>query len=445
MPDISVITPWLDRPEFIADYERAMSTPGIEAIVVDNGSADSNAAELRAMVKRLGGKYIRNEANHWFAPANNQGLAIATGRIILFLNNDIAAEPAWLDCVRRDVGLGALYGPVILSLDVAGRTVLSHEGWCVAGLRQTWDALGGWDAEHHSMPFWEDRDLGFRAASMGLKLVKTDWPIRHKGAGTKENVSGLAPGFERSKTNLFARVLGKPLIGRHPLASAPASLESATILLNEGYLPEAEQKFHELVKASPQTAIAWERYAEVLHLSGRHEAATRALRRAIELAPDSLNIRINLGTLLGRTNQHDQAVAVLREAVERAPQSHEAHANLSRALLAVGSPQQAVTAAARAAELQPGFAPAYVNFSNALRELGKFSQALAAAHRATQLAPRSAAAFNALGVVLRARNQPREALSAFQQTLAFAPDNLAAQKNRTELLALLAAGHSDRK
>ena len=37
-PRVSIITPWLDHPEFIADYEEAVKAPGVEVIVVDSSA-----------------------------------------------------------------------------------------------------------------------------------------------------------------------------------------------------------------------------------------------------------------------------------------------------------------------------------------------------------------------------------------------------------------------
>ena len=93
-PDISIITPWLDRPEFIEDYERAVGADGVEVITIDNGSAKENANALESMTRRLRGKYIRNEENRWFSAANNQGLVQSSGQIVIFLNNDIAGDPS---------------------------------------------------------------------------------------------------------------------------------------------------------------------------------------------------------------------------------------------------------------------------------------------------------------------------------------------------------------
>ncbi len=57
-----------------------------EIIVVDNNSTDGNVEELIKKYNNV--KLILNKTNAGFAAANNQGLKIAKGKYILFLNND---------------------------------------------------------------------------------------------------------------------------------------------------------------------------------------------------------------------------------------------------------------------------------------------------------------------------------------------------------------------
>src|SRR5258708_6109180 len=141
MPDLSIVTPWLDHPEFIEDYENAVRAVDVEVIVIDNGSSTTNAALIHAMTDRLGGKYIRNEENRWFSAANNQGLAASTAPIILFLNNDISAPSGWLDQVRRDVDETAIFGPMIRQEQVNQSTLDYIEGSCIAATREVWNRL----------------------------------------------------------------------------------------------------------------------------------------------------------------------------------------------------------------------------------------------------------------------------------------------------------------
>jgi GT2 family glycosyltransferase len=58
------------------------SWPDIELIVVDNGSTDETIRLLHA------DRIIRNEDNRGFAAAVNQGLAVATGELVLLCNPD---------------------------------------------------------------------------------------------------------------------------------------------------------------------------------------------------------------------------------------------------------------------------------------------------------------------------------------------------------------------
>ena len=69
---------------------RAINSHAVEVIVVDNNSADSSCEMVKS--KFPGVKLIANTANAGFSKANNQGVAIATGKYILFLNPDTDAR-----------------------------------------------------------------------------------------------------------------------------------------------------------------------------------------------------------------------------------------------------------------------------------------------------------------------------------------------------------------
>jgi GT2 family glycosyltransferase len=195
MASISIITPWLNCPELVRTYERSVNTA--EVVIIDNGSELDAAAKIKAMATRQRGIYIRNEANARYAAANNQGLAVATGDIIIFMNNDIEAPPGWLHQVKRDVKDGALYGPSRLWRHVAGSEVPYLEGYCIAATRATWDALGGWDETYQGM-YWEDNDLCWRALQMGISLIETNWPVWHYGNYTSKQTAGA---YDSSVTN----------------------------------------------------------------------------------------------------------------------------------------------------------------------------------------------------------------------------------------------------
>ncbi len=58
-----------------------------EVIVVDNHSSDNSVAMVKAGFPRV--RLVENALNNRYAIANNQGLAVARGRYVLYLNSDI--------------------------------------------------------------------------------------------------------------------------------------------------------------------------------------------------------------------------------------------------------------------------------------------------------------------------------------------------------------------
>ena len=215
---ISIITPFLNGIDLLPDYIAA--TLGAELILIDNGSDQETADALRELPPDRG-VLIRNERNLGFAAANNQGYAAATGDIIIFLNSDIAGDPAWLGLVADDVQDGALYGPSVARQLVYGMWLPYVEGWCVAATRKTWERLfkddlslgidyvvecGPWDALAYPGPYWEDNDLSLRAMDANQGLIHTAWPVQHKGGRTAGALVKHGATFEQNRATFAARV-----------------------------------------------------------------------------------------------------------------------------------------------------------------------------------------------------------------------------------------------
>jgi len=95
LPDLSVVILNWNGREMLRNLLRSIQTSGdqlsVQTIVSDNastdGSADMVAAEFSAVT------LVRNATNLGFARGNNAGAAAATGRNLLFLNNDTIVRP----------------------------------------------------------------------------------------------------------------------------------------------------------------------------------------------------------------------------------------------------------------------------------------------------------------------------------------------------------------
>jgi hypothetical protein len=112
-------------------------------------------------------------------------LQVATGDVVLFLNNDVELRAGFLAQVERDVKPGGLYGPSMGNR--YGHDYL--EGYCIAATRNTWDKLGGWPDDLPGM-YWEDNILCLKAERMGITFNKTNWPCWHANAYTSLKTPG---------------------------------------------------------------------------------------------------------------------------------------------------------------------------------------------------------------------------------------------------------------
>jgi hypothetical protein len=213
---VSVITPWKDHPELIPNYERAVA--GAEVIIIDNASSLENAQQLRDMVGRLGGIYIRNEQNMPFSHANEQGRAHATHEIMLFINNDIVpnAPGVMVMLAASQIDDDVLYGVNLAFQQVAGSMMPYIDGWCIWATRKTWDKLGGWCHEMTTLKgnYYEDALLSLRARTMGMALAETNLPLLHLGQTTAKTEARAHDGadhnrliFERTAMNYIREKL----------------------------------------------------------------------------------------------------------------------------------------------------------------------------------------------------------------------------------------------
>src|SRR4051794_33250117 len=95
-PSFSVVIPTYQRKDVVCDAVRAlgklMYDTHFEVIVVVDGSTDGTAPALRQLGCRFPLRVIEQE-NGGAAHARNTGAAAATGDILLFLDDDMIAEP----------------------------------------------------------------------------------------------------------------------------------------------------------------------------------------------------------------------------------------------------------------------------------------------------------------------------------------------------------------
>ncbi|MFC1616837.1 glycosyltransferase family 2 protein [Candidatus Margulisiibacteriota bacterium] len=89
-----------------------------EIILIDNNSQDDSIKIIKRYKNKL--KFIQNIKNHGFSYANNQGIKIARGAYLFFLNNDAYLKESVIDkltdYLKNNSKVGAV-GPALLNID----------------------------------------------------------------------------------------------------------------------------------------------------------------------------------------------------------------------------------------------------------------------------------------------------------------------------------------
>jgi GT2 family glycosyltransferase len=248
-PMVSVIIPSLESPGLIATVLAGVLTatdyPELEVIVVDNGSTSRETLAVydrfRSAHPNLTVSIVPEPFN--FSRAINRGVAMASGDVLLLLNNDIEViEPFWLremvSCLAYDgvgivgakllypdrsiqhagviAGFGGYAGHWFLraAADFSGpmgrlavrQSFTVVTGACVLVTRDAFRRIGPFDHERFEIAY-NDVDFCLRAVKAGIRVMWTPFATlvhRESASRGSDDVSRNAARFGREKANLRA-------------------------------------------------------------------------------------------------------------------------------------------------------------------------------------------------------------------------------------------------
>jgi len=176
-----------------------------EIIIVNNASTDNTKTELENMKLSMDNLIsIHNEINIGFGGAVNLGISKAKSDYVLILNNDImiaTSSDSWLlSLISNDALVGPTGGFLDNNLNFKYETENPNDkinymsGWCLCAHKMIWNKLilpecsGPFDNKTYFC-YFEDTDLSFRAAKLGIPFKMVKIPVFHIGKQTSKKLN----------------------------------------------------------------------------------------------------------------------------------------------------------------------------------------------------------------------------------------------------------------
>jgi len=199
-----------------------------------------------------------------------------------------------------------------------------------------------------------------------------------------------------------------------------------------------------LAKIEVPAVEVYRRFNRAVELTGQQqfEAASAEWRKVVEMAPDNLKARNNLGLVLSHQGKLDEALLEFRKALELNPSYLPGHNNAALVLESMGRIEEAIAHWEAAIQLNSASGPAHNNLASALYSQGKTGQALPHWRAGLGLEPNRVSALKAAAWALATSGDDQ--LRDPEQALEFARRAAQLSQERdAEVLDTLAAAYAD--
>lgn len=160
--------------------------------------------------------------------------------------------------------------------------------------------------------------------------------------------------------------------------------------------------------------------------------AIKKYEKALQIDPNDVNIRFNLGTAFHAKGWKEKAIKEYKKVLKIIPNHAMAHCYLGRSLQAYGSRGKAIKEYQEALRINPelslahiGLGSAFMNnwlsSNNVRRDKLLIDEAIKEYQEALRIAPEYADAHGKLGIVLQAKGQIEEAIKEYRKALKIDP------------------------
>ena len=237
--------------------------------------------------------------------------------------------------------------------------------------------------------------LSTRAETRDISMARKKNPKASSGKGSPQKRGhtgqGVQKEMERAHQHHCRGELDEAARGYAEVLKADPEHAAALMLLGvismeRDQYQDAERLLKKAIELRPNDAQFLSNYGSLLKKSGRLSEAIEKCQAAIEIDPDYVEARINLGNAYYAGENYVDALLQYREASLRADR-YEVYNGLGIILQRLGYVEAAEEAFVKAIKLAPERHDPYNNFADLLREQGKLQASVQAYNLASDLRP----------------------------------------------------------
>ncbi|HXG85107.1 MAG TPA: winged helix-turn-helix domain-containing protein [Pyrinomonadaceae bacterium] len=202
------------------------------------------------------------------------------------------------------------------------------------------------------------------------------------------------------------------------LADAYLSLALGGEIAPTELFPKAKAAANRAIEIDDRLAEAYAILGNILFFyDWDFKEAENQTRRALELNPNSTDIRLSYAAILSNTGRHAEGLAEARRARELEPLNLRTGALEALFLIHAGQTDEGLAGLQKVLELEPNFYIAHLFAASAYIEKGMFREAANEAHRASEISGGIKHPLGILGYVLGKSDKQREARAVLEDLL----------------------------
>jgi len=197
---------------------------------------------------------------------------------------------------------------------------------------------------------------------------------------------------------------------------------------------KAAKKVEKLETEDARNASIHFNLAELFWNMEKKEKAIAGFKKAVELNPEAIGYRGQLGQVLLSVGRNEEAIAEYKKAVELKPETTWVHSALAEALLEIGKKEEAIAQYKKLVKLKPKDTSYRTELGNVLLEVGRKEEAIAEYKKAVELEPEKAWVHSSLGEALLKVGKREEAIAKLKKAIELEPKNARSRRGLGEAL-----------